>query len=106
MSLKKIKSPVTKLDLYRTKMRDIRELDIERKEIKAEFHEMLEPGQTLIGRYMVKTGEYENNRLMSINEARISLVKEDYDDKAINKILSIISKTSITRQFLVTYHPK
>jgi len=106
MSLKKIKSPVTKLDLYRTKMRDIRELDIERKEIKAEFHELLEPGQTVFGRYMVKTAEHENNRLMSINEARIALVKEDYDDKEINKILCIISKTSTTRQFLVTYNPK
>ena len=106
MSLKKIKSPVTKLDLYRTKMRDIRELDIERKEIKAEFHAMLEPGQTIIGRYVVKTAEHENNRLMSINEARIALVKEDYDDRDINKVLSIISKTSITRQFLITYNPK
>ena len=103
--LSKIKNTVVKLDAYRAKMRDIRDLEKERIEIKDQFLSVLEPGQTVIGRYSVKTEEHETKRLMSINDARLALAKEGYDEDETNKILTTLTNVSMSRQFLVRYNP-
>ena len=73
MSVKKIKTPATKLHRYVAIMKEMRVLDTERNGIKDEFHVELVPGQEMIGKYSVKTEEHERQRLMSVNDAKVAL---------------------------------
>jgi hypothetical protein len=81
-------------------------LDAERSGIKQEFQAELEPGQEMIARYSVTSAEVERRRLMSINDARVALATNGYSIQQISAILSTITVTSNSRQFLVKYIPR
>ena len=94
-----------KLDLYRSKMRDIRDLEKERKEIKQEFLLQLKPGIHQVGNYSVTNKMISNERLMSSNHARLELLRIGYNDVEIARIISSITKTGESQQFIVKYNP-
>ena len=101
MSVRNIKTPVTKLDTMMKNKVIKKTAENVIDEIKSEFHAELEPGQVLIGPYTVKTEEHERSRLMSVNDAAVALENAGYSKQAITKILSAITVTSTARQFLV-----
>ena len=101
MSVRNIKTPVTKLEtmIENKVIKKTAENVID--EIKSEFHAELEPGQVLIGPYTVKTEEHERSRLMSVNDASVALANAGYSRNEVAKILSKITVRSTARQFLV-----
>ena len=106
MSVRNIKTPATKLTRYVEIMRNMKVLDAERSGIKEEFQAELEPGQEMIESYSVTSAEVERRRLMSVNDARVALATNGYSTQQISAILSTITVTSNSRQFLVKYIPR